>query len=718
MKEIELSNGKYAFEWEDIAFINTSLLTEAAQHYRKHKCYTKAPNGTLEYNEFWDIEEDRLLNGMTIPGKLYHDDRGIARIQEVHITGEHYGYLNYGRIKKTVDKGESLLGASEELVLKSRRLSGTKEIEFPDFWDGDYHYFQALAKARRLGLNIIVFKARRKGYSYKNGYVCAHLATHTPESTALIGAYDKKYLVQGRGTTVMTKNYLDWYQDKTDFMRGYLSVDIENIELGYKEERDNLPRGYRSKILTVSFMENPDAAIGKDADIMLFEEAGKFPNLKEALDVTTSTTEDGDVQTGQIILFGTGGSDEANWVVFEDLFYNCGKYDFMPFHNVWDEGRRGSACGFFHGQLLNLAPHIDEHGNSLFEKASKSTEAKRQQKRENATTENDVTKYIGQRCIKPSEGFSSTGLSIFNSAILTEHSERVANDPVYKGMGVPGIVRRMGDKATFIPNMNLSREERHDPLIKYQDPNVKDWNGCYVQYQAPYTFQGQVPEGLYRLWHDPVAFKKEAGSIHYRDSLGVTYVYEKPNSFTPSKGDVIIGAYIGRPGDTDVYNEMLLAISLYTNGEVVFERDRGDVHNYFKATKSPDGGNFEYKLAWEPSFSWNKALQSKRKGREKGVLISEGSKRKESGALLLEKWIKVVRTKHIDESLNTYNIQQFYDLGGLEELKYWNLKGNFDRVSALIIGMLDREEIFNVVVESPSTIIKNNPNDFFNRRLF
>ena len=711
MRELILNDGEVGYEFEDIKFVNTSQLNEAARHYKQFGCYTKAPAGSLEFNQFWDIEEERLLNGMTVPGKLYYDEYGVAHVQEVRITGEHYGYLNYGRIRMTTDASNVLLGSAEG-VLKDRKKVGTKDIDFPSFWDGDYHFFKACELAKSRGEHVIVFKARRKGYSYKVGYKGSHLVNFYPETTAILGAYDKKYLIQGRGTTRMAKAYLDWYQDKTDFSRGYLSNDIENLELGYQLQGEKMPRGYKSKLITVSFMENPDAAIGKDGDLIIFEEAGKFPNLRETLGVTLSSTEDGALQTGQVIIFGTGGTDEANWAVFEDLFYNPEKNGFLRFNNIWDDGRAGTSCGFFHGHLLNLIPHVDKNGNSLIEEALEETTKLRDKKRNEVTYETEYTTYIGQRCIKPSEGFSSTGVSIFSTKILTEHTERVTNDPVYKGMGIPGKVFRVGTKGVFKHNMDLDENERHDPIIK-QDSSVKDWNGCTVIYDMPFSFNGEVPKDLYRIWVDPYAFKKETGKIHYRNSMGVAYVYEKPNSFTKTKGDVIVASYIGRPEDPDDFYEQLLALSLLYNTQngVVFERDRGDVHRYFKQE------GFEMMLAWEPTFTFNKALQSKRKGREKGILLSEGDKRKPAGAQLLFKWLYVVRTKSMDETIKTYNVEYFYDLGGLTELKHWSLKGNFDRVSALIIGMLDREEVFNVEPENPATIGQNK-NDFFNRDFF
>src|SRR5882757_2509284 len=128
------SDGLYIFE--DIAFVNASLFTEAAGHYRKHGCYTKAPEDSKDYIEFWNEEERRLREGIIVPGKLIRNTKGELEIQEIHITGTHYGFLNYARIRMKEDKDDSL---AKELV--GKKFIG-KAVDFPRFMDGQYHYFK------------------------------------------------------------------------------------------------------------------------------------------------------------------------------------------------------------------------------------------------------------------------------------------------------------------------------------------------------------------------------------------------------------------------------------------------------------------------------------------------------------------------------------------------------------------------------------------------
>ena len=167
MKKVELLDGSPALEFEDIRFANTNLLNEAARHYIKYGVYTKAPEGTREFTDFWDREEDRIANGMTIPGRLLYDAKGQVSMQEVHITGDHYAYLNYGRIRLTKDLQE--VNSKSEAIIKdfTNTQVARKTVSFPNFWDGDYHYFRTLEFAELAGKNLVVAKARRKGIHIK-----------------------------------------------------------------------------------------------------------------------------------------------------------------------------------------------------------------------------------------------------------------------------------------------------------------------------------------------------------------------------------------------------------------------------------------------------------------------------------------------------------------------------------------------------------------------
>ncbi len=315
-------------------FTNTELFREEAIRFKKTGSYCSAAQGTYSHKEYWDEQLLRCKEGYSVGN--------------VRITGDHYFYLNFCRIRITDSKGK-------EIVTKT--VSSKKTYNFPDFWDGDYEYFWAKQIAREGisledykalnlhnkikesslggGRHMIVAKARRKGYSFKNGAIAVNQYNTLHDSNTLICAFDKKYLYPN-GTMQMATDYLNFLNEHTAWSKRRQVVDkIDYRKASYIDYESGQPieKGYKSSIIAITFADNPDAARGKDASLILFEEAGVFPNLKASYLATRPTVEDGAYTTGQIIIFGTGGDMESGTVDYADMFYHPEAYRLMPFYN-------------------------------------------------------------------------------------------------------------------------------------------------------------------------------------------------------------------------------------------------------------------------------------------------------------------------------------------------------------------------------------------------
>ena len=72
-------------------FINTHLFTEMADYYRKNGEYTSLKVDSINHRKLRKREEYRRKHGFTAPCRLKAD----GTIEDVHITGGHYNFLNY-----------------------------------------------------------------------------------------------------------------------------------------------------------------------------------------------------------------------------------------------------------------------------------------------------------------------------------------------------------------------------------------------------------------------------------------------------------------------------------------------------------------------------------------------------------------------------------------------------------------------------------------------
>ena len=317
---------------------NTNRVREAALRFLETGAYTSAIPGTRDYFEFWDKEKKRCLYGHTV--------------DELTVTGFHYFYLNYCPIDRAIDE-----------ILPDGTIQTRRERTFPAFYDGDYFYFHEIDKARADNKHMIVLKARRKGYSYKAGSMLARNYFFIRNSKNFVFAGQKEYLI-GDGLLSKAWEFLSFVDDHTAWAQPRLR-DREMTKMsGYKKKVNgvDIEMGMKSQIIGVSLKDNPDKVRGKAGELVFFEEAGSFPGLLKAWEVTMPTMRQGSKTLGMMVAFGTGGTEGANFEAMEEIFYNPAAYDCMEYENEWDEGAMGTKCGYFIPIQRNLDGFIDPEG--------------------------------------------------------------------------------------------------------------------------------------------------------------------------------------------------------------------------------------------------------------------------------------------------------------------------------------------------------------------
>ena len=281
------------------------MFTRVAAYFEKNAKYCPYEEDTAGYIQFWKNETERRRKGVQARCKVYHADvdeyfnPNTSEIRKkqlrhyVRITGDHYNYINYGRIERTPSP-------AERLELDKKGLIATNTVPgFPRFWDADYWYFKADEFAIRNKKNEAIAKARRKGMSYKRGSQSANRVNLNKAVTVVLAADIIDYLTDPEATADMAKKNLIWYETQTYWKRGFLSEGTDSLELGYKKAKEgNKKFGFQSKILSVAIGRNESAAIGKKAIDIDFEEAGKSPNLQAAWNVTLNNIESGAIKIG------------------------------------------------------------------------------------------------------------------------------------------------------------------------------------------------------------------------------------------------------------------------------------------------------------------------------------------------------------------------------------------------------------------------------------
>lgn len=658
-------------------WLDTAPFRQAGIRYMEHGFYCDSPWGSADWFSFWQDERRRCIDGYEIDGHK--------------ITGDHYWYLNYCPISKVSDTSSNI---------------AKKVIGFPDFWDGDYNYFWIREIARtgislsdydalklhvkipeenlNGGYNIIALKARRRGFSYKAAAIGAKNFFTNPGSLTIYGAYDSKYLYP-KGLFSMTMDYINFINQHTAWI---MPSDMVNrisaghIKASYVEYQGGIriEKGFKSEITCLTFKDNADAARGKDAYDVFFEEAGAFGTpgqLKRALAATQDCVKAGAIQTGMITIFGTSGALESATVDYANMYQRPEAFGFLPFMNVWDDKFQTQKVGFFFPTNWNMEGYYDKQGNSDFEGGKKKELELRKRLIDNGATSTELAKRLQERPLTPSEAIDVATTNVFPQMELKSQLEKVRANKWQETKGMPVELCYAEGEITAKPIL----KGHHNAITSYTNlPD--DQRGCVMIYEQPID---NAPKGLYKIGYDPV--RQDEGT-----SLAAIIVY-KGAMLGYHTHDVIVAEYIGRPESAEDIDRIAEMIAEYYNTTIMHENEVSSVKNYFRRIKKL------HLLAHQPDAVISKSIKHSKVSRVYGCHMT--SQLKDAAERYVKEWL--LKVIDYDEHQNPVrSIDKIYSQRLLEELANYNRSGNFDLVSALFMCIFQvQEEELGVIYGAP-----------------
>jgi hypothetical protein len=675
----------------DGIWINTEVFREEARKFQKYGTYCLDPWGSPDWFTYWQEQRNRIINGYSVGG--------------VKVTGDHYFYLNFCPILKVEDMNAK----------KSAKIT-----DFPDFWDGDYNYFWAreiafngivdglgipveestnlseLYKGLQLevnieetylngGYNLIVGKSRRKGYSYKNAAIAVKNYLCYPKALTIFAAYEKKFLYP-KGIFTMASNYLNFINANTAWVYPKDVVDkMDHVKASTIEYRNGvkIEVGFLSEIMALTFKDNADAARGKDARDLIFEESGAFGTpglLKDSYAASQDCVMGGAIKTGMITVFGTSGDMEGGTADYSEMHSNPLRFGMLPFQNIWDEDSEDMKCGFFHPITWNMEGYYDEQGNSDREGAKSLELAQRKVLLDNGATSADIQKRMQEKPLGPFEAFGMVSTNNFPVLELKRQLEIVKAKNLHMIMGTP--VKLFYDYE--------SKKVKAEPIldgtanvIYRQKPDNTSLEGCPVIYEYP----PEIPQrGAFKIGYDP--YRQAQGT-----SLAAVYVYKSVIVGDRTKR-IIVAEYVGRPGEADDVNYICRLFAELYNTTIMHENEVTHVKDYFRRRKQ-----LHY-LAYQPDEVIKKNVKNSKVNRLYGCHMID--QLKDAGEKYIKSWL--LETLDFDEDgMPIRGLDQIYSIGLLEELIGYNRKGNFDRVMALMQVMFqDQEDLHGKEYESKS----------------
>lgn len=641
---------------------DTDKFRQAAIFFQQHGCYTLAPRGTTDYNKYWEQETDRCLNGYTAT-----DGEGI--------TGYNYFYLNYSPIMRL--KEEEYTDREGNLRKRRQRI-----LEFPSFWDYDYYYFCAIEQAELEGKHMAVLKCRQRGYSFKGGSMLVRNYMLIPGSKNFAIASEQKFLI-GDGLLTKAWQIMDFLDKHTAWAKQRLVSTRMERTSGYKitdEFGKQTEQGYLSSITGITLKNDPERVRGTRAKLVLWEEGGKFPSLLDAWRIEQPSVETDDGKAfGLMIAFGTGGTEGASFEGLKELFYKPKSYNVLSFPNIWDDGRENTECAFFVPAYSNLESfdddgnqvYMDKDGNSYKEKAIENLIDQRNKVKDGGASQQSIDRFISERPIKPAEAVLELGKNIFPRKLLMDQLTRIRTNKKLQSMKHIVDLEWDGNgqvKATEKPSGDITNY----PLKKGDKPH-----GSVVIWEYPVK---DPPLGLYIGGCDPYDHDDS-----FTNSLGSTFIFKRVRA-GEAWTDVIVAEYSGRPDTAEEYYENVRKLLTFYNARLLFENERKGIYPYFT------NKHCDYLLADQPDKIISEVFKDSKVQRRKGCHMTKQIRAYGEGLIL--EWL-------LDEFEEGHpNVERVYSEPLIEELIENDGVRNVDRVIALCMVMIYREELYQVKVSS------------------
>jgi len=470
---------------------------------------------------------------------------------------------------------------------------------------------------------------------------------------------------------------------------GSLQAGAKNVfrhEYRVKEGDTWKIRGTKSKVYHRAFKNDSYASNGTRTNYLVFEEAGLFTNLKEAYKSSVDTQMNGSFKFGTTIIGGTGGNMEGGTVDLSEMYTNPDAYDAISFPDIYED--KYNKIGYFIPYYKALNQYKDDNGITIEEKAKGYTDKEREKKK--ARSSSIYNSHIQNNPDTVSEMFLSKSSNKFPVKELQEQLFKVEKTKELREAGTPGeFVFDTEGKVQFKPNPRLN------PIKHYPLKDEDDKEGCVVIYEHPSKdVFGNIPFGLYVAGNDPVDQDEAVES----PSLMSTFIYKTFQTFDRTY-NIIVAEYTGRPERADEAYEITRRLLLYYNAQCLYENMLTGFKAYMQQKKTL------HLLKQQPGIL-KKIVPNSKVKREYGIHMSKEIKQQME--LYIRDWLIEERGED-EEGRKVLNLHKILSIPLLQELIMYDGERNTDRVFALGLAIIAKEDNYLVNVEKNKVTIKDDP---------
>lgn len=399
-----------------------------------------------------------------------------------------------------------------------------------------------------------------------------------------------------------------------------------------------------------------------------------FPRLLDLYNVLLPSVQEGDIVFGQIAMMGTAGDSESDFAGAQEIMYSPNGYNMYALPNVYDKVNQGKPYFvFFFPGYINRKGCYNKDGVSDVIKALIEILLNRYRVKYNSSNPNTIIKTIAEIPITPAEAIVKLGVNMFPVTDLTERLGQLDANPLeYDNVYVGDLVFNSDNILEYKPTSA-------SPIRDFPHKDNKVVGAIEILEMPEIDKNTNKPfDGRYIGGIDPYD-DDESNTM----SLGSIFILDLWT-------DRIVAEYTGRPLYADDFYEICRKMALFYNARVNYESNKKGLFSHFSIRNSL------YLLTDVLEFLKEKQLAkegigNKAKGTQASAPINAYGRNR------LRSWLlsPVPVIQKIDNEDKEILVPRLFTLRNralIKELIGYNTEGNFDRVSAMGMLMLLRED--------------------------
>lgn len=561
------------------------------------------------------------------------------------LTGDNYFFINFYTM----------------LDVEMDKAGGERPDVRPKFIAKQYEFFHYIEMCEYLGRDVISFKARGVGFSEIVASLAVRRYTTSKGSFSIVSAFSEGLMDK---TVKKMWKQLDWLNQNTQGgmrrVRGKYDQEYFKRASMVRAGSDSVEFGMMSAIQGVT-ADKSNKLRGDRVSLLIFEESGSDPILKEKYTQSEALVDFGGARIGIRVVIGTGGDKGPYLAGLQDMYLNPKAYKGLPYKHNHTENGEYVYTGFFLPAYCFRFDCLDHRGVCNEVLARQYYQSQRDEYGEDLE---GLRIHKAEFCFFAEEALILQGSNDFNQVGLAEQAAAIK---IHKKVKLP-------ERGYFVPMFDGKKTGFKNIVGVTWRPHP---DGNVELHEHPVIGEGKVAvPNLYVAGIDSIDVGVDESVVGEGGSKFCIVVKKRVYG---NEGNYYVCKYLDRPKDVRTAYEQALMIMWYYNCKGNLE----DTKINFRGWLRNIGLDRRF-LMRRPNYALEASFGSRKRGGQT-LWGTQGSEK------MIRHGLSLIREFTYD------NPQSIVFLDMIDQmLKYsYEMKTKFDIVAAMGLCEIGDEDMYN-----------------------